>query len=57
MKNKLRQSVASPSRVQMAYTVRQNKLPQLELDYTIILLGKEVTYTWGLDVQELYFME
>ena len=35
------QSIASPRRVQMAY-IRQNKLPPL--DYTIILLGKEVNH-------------
>ena len=45
------QSVASPRRVQMAYT-RQNKLPPLD---TIILLGNEVTYTWGLDVQNVNY--
>ena len=37
------------------HCICQNKLPPLD---TIILLGKEVTYTWGLDVQQVnYFME
>ena len=43
IQHKSTQSVASPRRVQMAY-IHQNKLPPL--DYTSILLGKEVNHVF-----------